>query len=298
MNMHKIKAWVGEKMFSACTIISPELNTRLRYRRVFKKKLDLDNPRTFNEKVLWLKLKKYMTNPLVIACADKYKVRQYVKDCGLSEILVPLIAVYDKATDIVWEQLPESFVLKWNFGATMNIVCPDKTRLNSAQTIKKLEDWGKVKYWLPFAEMQYKYIDRKIVCEKYLTCQDSNDLPDYKIYCFNGKAEYVLVCFDRLNNAESVHAKYVFFDMKWNIMPYSKFAIMHKKDIQFAKPTEIDFAIVCAEKLAKPFPFVRADFYIVNGHVYFGELTFTPAGGLDTDLFTGDAAMGDLINLN
>lgn len=298
MGIRKIKAWVGKIMFSACTLISPKFTTCIRYKRAFKKKLNLKEPKTFNEKVLWLKLNRYMNNPLVIQCADKYRVREYISECGLERILVPLIAVYKKASDIEWEHLPQSFVLKWNFGATMNIICPDKDRMDAEKSIKQLSAWGKVRYWLPYAEMQYKYIDKKIVCEKYLSCTETDDIPDYKIYCFNGKPKYILVCFGRTNNTQDVHAKYVFFDMDWNIMPFSEYAINHSNHIDFDKPEGLDYAIECAGILAKPFPFVRADFYIVNGQVYFGELTFTPAGGMDTDLFSGDSIMGDMIKLD
>lgn len=297
MELSKIKAYIGKSFFTVCTIISPKLNTQLRYRRVFKKKLDLNKPKTFNEKILWLKLNDYIKNPLVIKCADKYAVREYVTECGLEEILVPLIDVYDDATAINWKKLPESFVMKWNFGATMNVICPHKSRLDMQAITKKMNKWGKNKYWLPFSEMQYKYIDKKIVCEKFLDTPDG-DLPDYKIYCFNGKPVYIMVCFDRTNNSESVHAKYVYFDTEWNIMPFSEYAINHENEIHFEKPEGMEYALKCAEILSKPFPFVRADFYILDGKVYFGELTFTPAGGLDTDLYSGDSIMGDLLKIN
>ena len=108
--------------YCTATLISPTLNTKLRYKSAFGKKLDLGNPKTLNEKLLWLKLNKYMKDPLVIQCADKYAVRDYIKDCGCEEILNDLIAVYDSPKEIDWDALPEKFVLKWNFGAGMNII--------------------------------------------------------------------------------------------------------------------------------------------------------------------------------
>lgn len=154
--------------FIVATMISPELNTKMRYRANFKKKLELNHPETLNEKILWLKLNKYMENPLVIQCADKVRVRDYVRDCGCEEILIDVIGVYDNAEDIPWDDLPNEFVLKWNFGAGMNIVCTDKSKMNRDEIINQMKEWGKSKYWLTHSEMQYKYIDKKIICERLL----------------------------------------------------------------------------------------------------------------------------------
>lgn len=114
----------------ALTLISPELNTRIRYRMVFGKKINLDNPQTLNEKILWLKLYRYMKDPLVIQCADKYRVREYVEKCGCGRILNELIGVWESANQIPWEELPNQFALKWNFGFGMNIICSDKKNLD------------------------------------------------------------------------------------------------------------------------------------------------------------------------
>lgn len=156
------------KFYSFLTILSPTLNTKVRYRSIFRKKLDLKNPKTLNEKILWLKLNTYYRNPLVIQCADKYLVREYVSNCGLGQILVPLIGVWEDPMQIPWDDLPEQFVLKWNFGAGMNIICTDKSKINKEIVIKQLKEWKKCKYWLPYSEMQYKYINPKIVCEELL----------------------------------------------------------------------------------------------------------------------------------
>lgn len=298
MNYSKFKSLAGKIFFSLCTMISPTLNTKLRYKRVFNKKLDLDQPKTFNEKILWLKVNNYNNNPLVIKCADKYLVREYVTECGLENILIPLIGVYDSAYDIKWKDLPRKFVLKWNYGATMNIICSDKEKTDEKKMIEKLDSWKNVKYWLPFAEMQYKEIKKKIICEEFVESDSlDGDLPDYKIFCFNGKPMCTMVCTGRTNGSDSVHAKYVLFDIDWKVLPYSEYAIKNAGNINIPKPDGLDYAIRCAEILSRPFPFVRADFYIVNKKVYFGELTFTPAGGMDTDLFSGDEIMGSYIHL-
>ena len=124
--------------FALATIISPTLNTRLRYRYLFKKKLNLKNPITFNEKLLWLKLKKYNFDPLIAQCADKYRVREYVRSCGYENILIDLLGVWDDAKCIPWDELPDRFVLKWNFGAGMNVICKDKKVVDRVAVIKQM----------------------------------------------------------------------------------------------------------------------------------------------------------------
>ncbi len=160
---------------SVLTIISPTLNTKYKYKRAFGKKLDLKNPQTLNEKILWLKLNKYSNDPLVIQCADKYRVREYIKDCGCGDILNELYGVYDSADEIPWDSLPNEFVLKWNFGAGMNIVCTDKSKMNRDEVITQMKKWGRIKAWLPYSEMQYKYAPKKIICERLINaCEEGN----------------------------------------------------------------------------------------------------------------------------
>lgn len=281
--------------YAAATIISPELNTKMRYKDAFGKKLDLENPVTLNEKLLWLKLNKYMKDPLVTKCADKYAVREYVAECGCSEILNELIGVWDRAEDISWDKLPDKFVLKWNFGAGMNIICDNKQKLDKDETLKQLKKWGKVKYWLSHSEMQYKYAPKKIVCEKYLN-DGKGFLPqDYKVYCFNGKPTHVMLCVGR----EFGHPKFYFFDKNWELSRISRDSKAAPENFTVEKPKCIEDIFKFAEILSKPFPFVRADFYVVDDKVYFGELTFTPAGALDSArLPETDKMFGDMLKID
>ena len=183
--------------FKILTTISPTLNAKARYKSVHKKKLNLKNPQNFNEKLLWLKLNRYNKDPLVVQCADKVAVRDYIKDCGYADILNELIGVWDCPCQIPWDELPQKFALKWNFGAGMNIICKDKDVLNRQEIIAQMKEWGKSKCWLDHGEMQYKYIDKKILCEKFIECPDQAVIPDYKVYCFNGKPQAILVMHDR-----------------------------------------------------------------------------------------------------
>lgn len=284
--------FITNAFFCTITIFSPSLNTRLRYWCVYGKKLNLEKPTNFYEKLLWLKLKKYMYNPLVIQCADKFAVRKYVEKVGLSEILNDLIAVYDDPRDIDWDLLPDQFVLKMNFGAGMNVVCSNKNLLSADKVKRQLKIWMKKKCWLSHAEMQYKYAPKKIVCEKFLNCEGEGAIPDYKVYCFNGNPKAVLVMHDR-----DVGVKTEFFDCEWNLLNNTKKYL--SPDKVSLKPCCLNEMLNAARLLSKPFPFVRCDFYVVNGKLYFGELTFTPAGGLytsQTDVH--GTSMAELLDLS
>ena len=163
---------VTEGCFCLLTIVSPELNTKARYFAGFHKKLNLKEPKTLNQKILWLKLKRYMNDPLVVQCADKFRVREYVKQCGCEDILIELYGVYDSVEEIDWEALPNEFVLKWNFGAGYNIICTNKAELDKDETLRIMKEWGKSRYWLTHSEMQYKKMQKKIICERLLKTEE------------------------------------------------------------------------------------------------------------------------------
>lgn len=266
---------------SLLTLLSPELNTRIVYRAKFGRRIDLKNPRTLDEKIQWLKLNTYLDDPLVKQCADKYAVRSYVEACGCGEILNELYGVYEQVEQIPWAELPERFVLKWNFGCGQNLICFDKSKLDIAEAKRKMKRWYGLHstFYLPYSEMQYKGIPPKILCEKLIETDDG-DLPvDYKLYCFNGKADCVLVCTDR----GSGHAAYYFFDRNWNLKRYNKRGKEAPADFTLPRPEQLDRLFYFADRLSRPFPFVRADFYLERGKVTFGELTFTPCGGFDVN---------------
>lgn len=296
LKKHKTVVKIFSKLqniyFCILTIISPRLNTIARYRAVYGRKINLGSPKTFHEKLLWLKLNRYINNPLVIMCADKYKVREYVKQVGCDEILNELISVYDNVKDIKWDELPDKFVLKWNFGAGMNIICENKLQLNEADVVKQLRKWKKKKSWLSHSEMHYKYISPKIICEKFLEEENNDGLDDYKVYCFHGKPRAILVMQDRKNDLKAE-----FFDTDWKKLDgNSKYS---KLENEILKPLCLGEMLMYAERLSEGFPFVRCDFYIVNNRVIFGELTFSPAGGLYTAETKVDGKeMSDFIDIH
>lgn len=275
-----IKTKLANAFRRTLTFISPKLNTKVTYFVKFHKRLDFNNPETLGEKILWLKFNTYWNNPLVKQCADKFKVRDYIEKCGLSSILNELIAVYETPEEIEWDKLPKSFALKLNIGCGFNHIVADKSKEDFASIKKEVARWirqSKTQY-LAYSEMQYKDVKPYILVEKYLGNAEKGSLPvDYKFYCLNGKAKYVMLCVDRENGK---HAKFYYFDRDWKKMPYSAdyFADPNR---EIPKPASIDEAFEVAEKLSKEFPFVRTDLYIVDNKVVFGELTFTPSGGMD-----------------
>lgn len=274
-----IKTSIAHYYRCILTMISPKLNTMVTYRAKFGKKLDFDNPQTLNEKILWLKFNDYWENPLVKQCADKYRVREYIKDVGCEGILNTLIATYESVDEIEWDMLPDSFALKLNVGCGYNIIVPEKDKLDIEDAKSKLRKWMKTKYYLGYSEMQYKGVKPVILVERYLKPKRGVLPEDYKFYCFDGRAPFVMVCTDRQEGGK--HPRYWYYNEKWEMQMMSADAIKYGKEASIPKPEGIDEAFAYARKLSKGFPFVRVDLYIVDGKVYFGELTFTPSGGQD-----------------
>lgn len=289
INKYLLKQKIKLTYLSILTIISPKLNTKVFYEKRMGKKLDLDNPKDLNEKIQWLKLYKLYPNKLITKCADKVEVREYVKEKGCEELLTHIINIYNSANDIDFSSLPNKYVLKWNFGSGYNIVCTDKSKLNTRVTKKLLEKWGKSKFHLYNAEMHYKDIDKKIICEEFI--ESENKVPDdYKFYCYGGKAEYVMICSGR----EKGKPKFYFFDRNWQFYSFDKKskltrsknnkAIWITKDNhEIIKPQNLELMFDYADKLSKDFDFVRVDLYNALDKIYFGELTFTPSAGMDSD---------------
>ena len=276
------------------TTLSPRWNVRFLYRHCHHKKLNLDHPQTMDEKLQWLKIH-YYDQDLVKQCADKYRVREYVEACGLGHILNPLLGKYHSASEIPWEKLPEKFVLKWNFGCGGNVICPDKSRLDIPTAVRDLNRFGKIKFHLLAAEPQYDIDEKLILCEQFIETDDGHAPVDYKFYCFNGKAEYVLCCYGR---GENERPSFYFFNRQWELQRLNKQGLEAPEGFTLPKPDGIDQLFDYAETLSKPFPFVRADFYLEKGKPYFGELTFTPSGGFDNGrLPSTDLLFGQMITL-
>lgn len=292
--LSKVVSKIRKHYFRLLTVISPTLNTKAKYWTTYKKKLDLNKPENFKEKLLTLKLKRYIKDPLVVQCADKYAVRKYLEDKGCQNIIIPLIAVYDDASEIDWDKLPNSFALKWNFGCGFNIICSDINKLDKSEAVRKLNKWKKSKYHLDYSEMQYKKAPKKIIIEKYLRPLNGELPADYKVYCFNGEPQAILYMCDR--GTEQITAG--FFDKEWNFL--SEVGKKYKKftgDID--APSCLKDMINISRKLSEPFEFVRIDYYVIDEKLYFGEMTFTPAGGMHvSECMVNGKTMGELLDVS
>lgn len=249
--------------------ISPVFSSKILFRISTGKKLNLKEPKTFNEKLMWLKL--YDNNELVVKCADKYEVRKYVEDLGYKNLLPKLYGIYEQSEDIEWSKFPKKFAIKCTHGCGFNIICDDKSKLNINEANEKLKKWLKTRYVFEALESQYDKMIPRIICEEYIETKDGVLPNDYKIYCFNGKPKLTLVCTER---AKEVKMK--FMDLKWKEMNIGNPDFL--SDEYPNKPECYDEMLKIAERLSKPFSFVRVDFYDLNGKPILGEMTFTPAG--------------------
>ena len=252
-------------------IMPDETMCKFYSRILLKKKVDLKNPQTFNEKIQWLKLHDYPNNPLVIQGADKYRVRKYVEEKGLGNILVPLIGEWDDPDKINWDELPDKFVLKCNHGCAYNIVCSDKSTFDKEDAIKKMKKWMKEDFGAFNIETHYSKIVPHITCEEYL----GECITDYKFFCFNGKPQYIYISSDLIHDRQ---AQIGFFYLDGKKMPLIRddYAPMDIDQLpNFFEDMKRDAEVLCQD-----FPFVRVDFFIANNTYYFAELTFTPSGGM------------------
>lgn len=272
---HALQFQYWKRMEKMTSKLAPFQYDAIRYYRITGKKLNWKNPTNLSEKLLWLN--RYHCTPLKVQCADKYRMKQYVADYGLDEINVPLIGVWDRVEDIDWDKLPNQFVLKTNHGCGTNIICKDKSRLDIEEAKRKLTDWLKIDFGKLYNEQHYKYIKPCVFAEQYLPALDLFQT-DYKIQVINGEPYCILICADRDKNG---HAQLFSYDLQWNRVPLLN-GEEETLERQFDKPKNISKMIECARILSKPFPYVRVDFYEVDGKLYIGELTFTPYGNIMT----------------
>lgn len=237
--------------------------------------LDLKHPKTFNEKLQWLKL--YDHNPLYTTMVDKYSVKGYVADIIGDEYIIPTLGVWDRAEDIDWDELPNRFVLKCTHDSGTAIIVDDKNKLDKDDTTRKLNKWLKRDYYLVDREWPYKNVQRKILAEQFIQIEpDIKDLPDYKFFCFNGEVKAMFVATERQNPDEEV--KFDFFDSDFNHLPFRQGHDNAK--ITPSKPKNFELMKQLSQKLSKGLPQVRVDLYDLGDRVLFGELTFFHFSGM------------------
>lgn len=274
---------------AAYHITSPEFVSKIYFRHVLGYKLNLKDPKTFNEKLQWLKLYYWANEPRAIQCADKYAVRTYIESVGKKDILNDILFAWDDSDEINWNSLPEKFVLKCNHGCGYNIICKDKSQLDENETKKTLHKWVHEDFSKFNAEPHYAKIKRKIICEKFL----EGDVINYNIYVFNGKAVFFSVAGGLGDGADEYLTYY---------NPDGTVADFKNKTYP-ARPSKLSDLlpemIEMAEYLAKDFPMVRVDLFDINGKIILSEMTFTPGGALiPFSSIEADRMLGDKLDIS
>lgn len=258
----------------------------------FGDSLNLENPQTFNEKLQWLKL--YNRQPGYTLMVDKYRVRKYIQEQIGEKYLIPLLGVWDKPELIDFGILPNQFVLKCNHNSGMGMyICKNKSEININKVKKSLERGLQEKYYLRGREWPYKNVQPRIIAEKYMS-DESGELIDYKVHNFNGEPKFILVCKDRFKDSGLTED---FYTVDWERMPVKRPGTPNSST-PMKKPEQLEEILKLSRKLAKDIPFVRTDFYIINGKVFFSELTFYPASGFSKfEPEKWDRTFGDWIKL-
>ena len=255
-------------------LLPDEPYLRVRYRQEMGKRLNLTNPQTFSEKIQWLKL--YDRQPEYTMMVDKYAVKDYVARILGEEFIIPTLVVWDNVEDIEWDKLPDQFVLKCTHDSGGQVICRDKSILDKEEAVRILR-WGmKQNYYRKTREWPYKNVPRRIIAEKYIKpAPGTDDLADYKFFCFNGEPRYCQVISGR-----GKKMCIDFFDMKWRHQPFHEPKNYPFADIEPARPMHFDRMQDAARQLTKGRAFCRIDFYEVGDKVYFGEITFYPTSGM------------------
>lgn len=275
------------------TRLSPRLNDILYFRKYHGYWANLEAPQSLDEKIQWLKLNE-LKRPIYTRCADKYQVRDYVKERGLEALLPPLLFVYNSPNDLIWEELPSRFVMKYCSGNGMNIICQEKSKLSPDFVRRRMKKWFRSRPHLTHAEPQYENIPKRVVVESFIEAEKGFLSPaDYKVFCFHGEPYCCMLCTGRGEGMK----RFYYLDRSLNRLHI-------ERDDEGEIPIAIDRDAVLkmyeyAAELAQPFPFVRVDFYYSKGSIFFGELTFSPAGGHDRERTReADLSLGALLDLS
>lgn len=250
------------------------------------KDFDWSHPRTFTEKIWWMKI--YDSTMLKSFCADKVNLHEYSTYTLGKDICIPIIKVYNTPKDINYDELPKSFVIKCNHGSGYNIIVKDKAKINKQDIERKLTKWLSEDYAFVYdCELHYHLIHRKIFIEEY-----KENLQDIKVFCFNGEPKFFQV--DRHFQEHRMN----FYDMEWKPMSWlSRRDYPANYKIMDTKPEQLNEIIEVAKKLSKDFKFARVDLYPRKEGIFLGELTFTPGGGRQTYLNDGDLRVGQMLDI-
>ena len=290
--LEPLKRLYSDMRYVVLHVIPVKWHLKWRFKKQVGYSLNLDNPRTFNEKLQWLKL--HDRNPLYTKMVDKYEAKKYVADVIGAEYIIPTLGVWNCFDEIDFNKLPKEFVLKCTHDSGSVVICWDKDKLDKKEAKKTLERGLRCNYYYSGSfEWPYKNVKPRIIAETLMKDKSGSELTDYKIMCFNGHAECSFTCTGR-NNSRGLHV--TFYDRSWRKMPFDRHYPSEKEAAP--KPQTYEKMLDLAEKLAINLKFVRVDFYDVNGQIYFGEITFFPGGGFEEfypEIW--DKKLGEWINL-
>lgn len=271
--------------------LSPIAASKLLYWNTFKTRLNLENPKTFNEKLMWLKL--FEDVEFKRRFTDKVKAREYMITVGYNYLLPPLIGIFDEVEDIIFEQLPRTFVLKCSHGRGMTIVCENKREMDYPETRRQLAEMMATDYSLKYAEPHYALIQPRIIIERLVESSTGDDAQEYNIHCFHGIPKIIESTFDRYTPKEQT----LMLTSDWFNTNY--LTKKHPFDEVKAKPAQLDELLAIAKKLSKPFTYVRIDLKVVDEKVYFNNFTFTPDACLNNQIQEEDSLkLGQWLDLD
>lgn len=273
-NPYKLLYAVVSRVPFIAKCIRDDRYLKLQYRSVFGKPLNLEAPHTFNEKIQWLKI--HDRKPEYTMMVDKYEVKKYVADLIGAEYIIPTLGVWERFEDIDFDALPNQFVLKCTHDSGGLAICRNKAEFDIEEARRKInKSLGKNFYWMG-REWPYKDVKPRIIAEQYMEDTKTEELRDYKFFCFDGVAKALFIATDRQKEGEEV--KFDFYDMDFKHLDFKQ---GHPNAaVSPAKPETFDEMRQLAEKLSKGIPHLRVDFYEVNGKAYFGELTFSHFSGM------------------
>ena len=280
------------RMLRKMRFLPSKIYANFHYEYFTGKKLNLDNPKEFNEKIQWLKV--FYRPKILTQLVDKYAVRDYVEAKIGAQYLNEIYGVYNTPKDVSYEKLPQKFVIKATHASSYNLIVTDKGKLEKTKAAKLFKKWlGINQYYRMGQEWAYKDVQPRLIAEKFLKEDGQNSLIDYKFYCFNGVAKLLEVHLDRDQNH-----KRGFYDLNFNRLPYRYVTIEKSISSEIEKPINFEEMKNLSEILAANFPFVRVDFYSIKGKTIFGEMTFYPSDGRK-DLVPDEynIIMGDYIQL-
>ncbi|XLS28029.1 ATP-grasp fold amidoligase family protein [Flavobacteriaceae bacterium M23B6Z8] len=272
--------------------LPPEFYVKIYYEYYTGKKLNLENPKEFNEKIQWLKV--YYKPKILNTLVDKHAVKAYVKEKIGEKYLNETLAVFDKVGDVNFDALPDQFVIKGVHGCHFNLIVEDKSKMDVFKSRLKLFKWmHKNQYYRGGLEWAYKDVKPRLLAEKYLSEMGKGAISDYKFYCFDGEPRFLQIDLERGNEAN----QRCFYDVDWKKTDFNKGAVATYEGT-LEKPENFEEMVTVARKLADKFPFVRVDLYNINGRIVFGEMTFYPGDGrIDFTPDRYNKIVGDMITL-